>query len=282
MINFFKHIGTAVYKSLYDVRWIAGQRAGLGRAIGYLSALIFVISLVLVCVTGRTWVAGITGIWQDLLADAPEATFQVASGTLSVSGLEQPYRHEFQREDGSVTLLYVDTVSTSSVPLSGILDEEESVPVVLVTSKKIKIFDDTGTELYTDNIQSLPDMTVQSSQVTDMLNSVSSPRKMFGIFFGIALLVGIIILGSKLLSLLVVAWLVYIVVRADKKAWTYRQIYTVGLYALTIPILVDVLSIVALGTTLPFVHTIVLFVILFGVIYRGGIESKSKELGKDL
>ncbi len=268
-MNFFKHIATAFYKSLYDIHWIAQQRGYLARALAYFFVFLFVTLCILLGILGRTASPRLSEVWDDIRADAPDATLTISEGTLSVTGLDQPYRHEFAFENGVTGVLYVDTVTTSSVALNDILGEADHVPVVLVTSKKIKMYDASGAEPFVENMSSFPNTTLRTEEVTSVIDGITAGRAVVGILLLLSLIVTVFVFGTKLVSLLVVAWLVYVVVRADKKAWTYRQIYTAGLYALTIPILVDAISMLVLGAPLPFVHTILLFVILFGIIYKG-------------
>ncbi len=70
--------------------------------------------------------------------------------------MEQPYKYTFE-EDGESVLVYIDTVSTSSISVDDVIGEDEEMYAVIVTSKKVKFYDYESGHTDVEDINQLPD-----------------------------------------------------------------------------------------------------------------------------
>ncbi|PIR76457.1 MAG: hypothetical protein COU32_02100 [Candidatus Magasanikbacteria bacterium CG10_big_fil_rev_8_21_14_0_10_42_10] len=268
-MKFFKHIVTAGYKSTYDFVWMAEQRTRLGRALVYFFLLFFFVVLAVGYSFARELPSLALRYWSDVTSSAPELVVSVQNGTLSVDGLEQPYRHIFDSEDnGDSMLVYVDTVSTSSVSIDEARgDVTESIPTLVVTSKLIKVYDEHLDVVQTEYIEHFPAFSLTKDQVGERIRSLSDAIIPWFLLLGVFVVT--FVLGAwKLSYLAILAWLVYVVARADKKPFTYWQIVTIGLYAITVPTLIQGISIL-IGQQIPFLYSVLLLFFLFGAVYKG-------------
>ena len=248
---------------------MAEQRTRLGRALVYFFLLFFFVVLAVGYSFARELPSLALRYWSDVTSSAPELVVSVQNGTLSVDGLEQPYRHIFDSEDnGDSMLVYVDTVSTSSVSIDEARgDVTESIPTLVVTSKLIKVYDEHLDVVQTEYIEHFPAFSLTKDQVGERIRSLSDAIIPWFLLLGVFVVT--FVLGAwKLSYLAILAWLVYVVARADKKPFTYWQIVTIGLYAITVPTLIQGISIL-IGQQIPFLYSVLLLFFLFGAVYKG-------------
>jgi len=247
---------------------MAEQRMKMWRAIAYF----FVLFLVTVLISGFWLTRGFSSkaltLWDELTDNAPDFTMSVQDETFRVTDLEQPYQKVLDGNDGDAMLLYVDTVTTSSVSIEEIrANVAEDMPAIVITSKLVKIYDAGDEPVQTEYIKNVPSFSLTKQQVSDNIATFFQGTMIW--LFG---LVGIFVAGflglGKLFYLGIVAWLVYVVARADRRPVTYWQVFTIGVYALTVPTLLQ-LGMIFLGYPIPYVYSVVLLAGMFGAIFYG-------------
>lgn len=272
-MNILRHIITASYKSLYDFKWITLQKDKTFLSFVYFFAFFFVI----VSLRGLFFVQDIpknfASHWEVIYSSFPKEFYVEKNDSgLSLSGLDQPYITEF-KDDNYLVTVYIDTVSTSSVSVDDVIgDSATDKYLVLVTSKKFKFYDPSTKKTVTEDIGNLPNFSFTKEQIGNEV--VKLKERMFpGLFFVGVLIFTIFFGAEKLFYLLFLSWFVYIFSRADKKAWRFAQVYTIGLYAITLAILVQ-WGLTFFYLDIPYIYSILAFVMMYLVIYRGTQEDK--------
>jgi len=268
IMKFLKHIATAFYKSCYDVTWLASNREKLGSALAYF----FIFFFLVVVIGGYLFVRDLPSqalvYWNEVTENAPDVAVSVQDGTLSISGLEQPYRQIFESTEGDAMLLYVDTVTTSSVSIEDARgDVVDEIPTLVLTSKLIKVYDQDLKNVQTEYIKNVPSFSVTRQQVSDKLTTFFQGA-MPWILLAIALVITGFLGMWKLFFLGIMSWLVYVVARADKKPITYWQVFTIGVYALTVPTIVQLIMLLMVFPV-PYVYSIILLGFMFGALFYG-------------
>ncbi len=267
-MKFFKHIVTAFYKSMYSMTWLAEHRVSFGRALGYFFIFFFGIVLIGGYGVAREFPSKALTYWDEVSGSAPEFTVSVQQETLSINGLEQPYRHVFDSGDGETFLVYVDTVTTSSVSIEDARgDVSDKISTVILTSKLVKIYDQNLKNVQTENFKNVPSFSLTKEQLSEKIATFFQ-KTMPWLLVLMALFVTFFLGMWKLLYIGFVAWLVYVVARADHKPVTYWQVFTIGVYALTVPTLVQLLMFMT-AVPAPYVYSIVLLGYMFGAIFYG-------------
>jgi hypothetical protein len=278
-MNIFKHIFTALYKSTHDFKWIAAQRYKMVRAFVYFFVLFFVVVLIRGGLFVQKVPNQIASHWGEVESTLPDFSIEVADGELAISEIEQPYRHIFEGDDGESLLLYIDTLTTSSVGTEEALGENEDMYAVILTSKKVKFYDHELGRTETEDVGQFPAFSFTKDQIKTEIEKWTEGAVPTLFVVGVFLVTLFMGLG-KLFYLLILSWLVYVVARADKKPWKFGQVYTVGLYALTIPILFQWILQAVLSITIPYVYSILAFAMMFGVIYKGGAKDDKESPGE--
>jgi len=266
-MNIFRHIFIAAYKSVHDLKWMASQRQYRGRAFAYF----FVLLCVVVGVRGWFFVHDVPSImseqWNRIESQIPDFRVEKNDEGLSVTGIDQPYIHTFE-EDGDRVLVYVDTVTTSSIRIEDVIGTSTDTYAIVVTSKKIKFFDKDTEQTQTEDVSQLPQMSFTKADVGNEIRTLDDTFPTWIFIFGVVCVTLFWGIG-KMAHLLLLSWLVYAVARADKKPWTLWQIFVVSLYASTIPIVLQQGMTLLFGYPIPYIYSIVAVAILFAIIYKG-------------
>ncbi|PIR75046.1 MAG: hypothetical protein CO030_01850 [Candidatus Magasanikbacteria bacterium CG_4_9_14_0_2_um_filter_42_11] len=266
-MNFLKHIATAFYKSFYDVKWMAEQRMNMWRAIAYFFVLFFITVLISGFWLTRGFSSKALTLWDELTDNTPDFTMSVQDETFRITDLDQPYRKVLDGNDGD-GLLYIDTVTTSSVRIEDVRGEgQDDMPAIVITSKLVKIYDAGDEPVQTEYIKNVPSFTLTKQQVSDKIATFFQGT-MIWLFALVGIFVAVFLGLGKLFYLGIVAWLVFVVARADRKPVTYWQVFTIGVHALTVPTLLQ-LGMIFLGYPIPYVYSAVLLGFMFGAIFYG-------------
>ena len=277
-MNIFKFLITALHRSVYDPVWVAKQRGSLGRAIVYAILFLFIVVSVRGILLFKDAPKEITSIWEHMSATVPDFSATLEDGSLLVEGIEQPYTFVIDEEGEDEVLLYINTIATSSIAIEDVMTvaKDESSHVFLITSKKLKIFDaDTG-ETNIEDLSQFPNFATTKDEIGEYVISFAQTYLPWIIAIG-AIVVTLFVSIGKALFLLLMSWLVYIIARADKKQWKMKEIYTVGLLVLTVPVLVQWFILPILSVPIPFVYSFLLAGYMFWVVYKG---KKSKQTQK--
>ena len=254
----------AWYRSIVDLRWLRTQRKETNKA--WMYAIFFLLVMGVVRDSYLLW--GIpsfihearTGIAQSL----PNFRAEIKNGELIVTDLPQPYTYRLPTEDGDVALkVVVDTLSTSTPAISDITPSDEET-VVLITKTAMTIRSDGG-RTQTQEWRTMPDGTLTKEQVTNFLQYWAGR---IGYFIAPVLIVLFFIFGTlgKLIYLALLSLVVWLVTLFAKRDWKYKEIFTVGLFALTAPTMLQILLFWS-GLHIPFVYSVVLAAYLFAVVF---------------
>jgi hypothetical protein len=193
----------------------------------------------------------------------PDFTAKLINGELSVTGLDQPYIWETKLDDG-IAKLVVDTVSTSTPPVDSLAVNKNTDNVFLVTRTAVSVYNpmEKSTEIRT--FGGSPDTTITKNDVVTMVNKLVAHKT--GLSFILwAIFVGILTLG-KMIGVLFPAALLYIVVRIRKFNWSYKQILTVSLYAITLPMLIATIAFWWADPLVGSLGTLLFFIIMYATV----------------
>lgn len=251
----------AFYRSLFDTMWLREQRLFVGRAWSYAILMIAIVGALQILPVVMRLPEIFKGL-QTAVVAMPDFTAHIENDQLRVEGLPQPYRAAFGSGAGTIELV-VDTVSSTTPSIATIVTS--SANVVLITARDLTFYDQ---ESGSTQVQSFAGMsggaedkaTFSKADVVklgDRLVQIgpSVLGALIVFFFAVALVVG------KILYLLVIAAIVYWATRARRNGWTFGQVFTVGLFALTLPTLIATIEF-WLSWPMPFLYTFVLVLIL--------------------
>jgi len=255
----------AFIKSLYNIAWLKNQKTDLKRATNYI--ILFVLALAIGYAGYFTYVIPreLSDIRDQIIQYVPDFHAELKDGELSVADLEQPYYFTTQTSEGNISFL-IDTISTSTEMLGEVIDlEDKRESKIVITQTGVAFYDASLNNASVQDFADIPDTTITKAEIEKWTNDVLENR---GAFFGILLVLWFILLAiSRVAYLVALAFLVltFNKLRKGKEQWTFGQIYSVGIYAVTLPSLV-VVAVHFFGLYVPYLYTILMLIWLTVIV----------------
>ncbi len=162
--------------------------------------------------------------------------------------------------------MYIDTVSEEATDIEDVIDIT-SEDGMLITRTKMMVHEDDGAgRTQTMYVADFPDVTVSKETILDWANKVATSLTivavlaMWGVFFiGIAVWKG--------LYLVVLSFVAWVVARIAKKEWLFEDVYTVSLFAQTLPSLLA-FGLFALGIEIAYAYSVLVIAILLFITFQ--------------
>ncbi len=193
----------------------------------------------------------------------PDFKAHIKDGRLIVSDLPQPYVYTYSYTD-SVYKLIVNTVATNTIMIPDVLDTRKENGA-LITSSTFSLYDASSGETLVDTWAGLEETQFTKADVLGFAQKLQG----WGILAAEAVIILVFFIVSFIatcLHLLFVSFITFLIARSQKTGWKFGELYTVGLFALTLPTLIDTIG-YWLDLSLAPISTIVVLVIMFGMIY---------------
>jgi hypothetical protein len=227
---------TAFYRSLYDVSWLKVQRFASASAWSY-----FALFTVLVALVGFTPIAielptMARGIGKTFVANIPEFSATIKNNKLEVTNIVQPFRY---LDKTTNFLFYVDTVNTSSLLAkdfaTGTVDA-----VILFTTNNIQMYTVESDVAQTMTLDGIGDGTITKAQIIEKIDQLLKPQSMIIIDGLLMIIFYLSFFLSELYVIFLVSVIVMFVGRMKGLTWKFREYFTIGLYAITLPSILSV------------------------------------------
>ena len=258
---------TSLYKSLYDVGWLKANKANRAGAWKYFFGLVALVTIVVLAGMAVSLFKVVPEIRSRAGEVIPEFVATFKSGELSIAGLEQPFTYRGEDDEGDTFVVMVDTVSTSTPDLNYILEADESG--VLVTKEKVEFFDANQNNGRTQYFKDMPDTSFNRARVLGWIQKFLSPV-FIGILLvviGLFLFVGLSI--GKSFLIIIVSLIALIVARLAKRPWQWGELFTVGLFAITLPSIIS-LVLPLLGVNIGHIPFLVLSAFMLALVLTQG------------
>lgn len=251
---------TSLYRSLFDFRWLKERKNNSGQSWSYFFLFVFFLAGLTMIPLFLEMPSGLKEMRSLAEKNLPDFKAEWRGGELAITQLEQPF---IWNEDNFV--LVIDTATTTELQLQSWLKAATNSGV-LVTKDRVEIYDANKNSSRIQYWKDIPDYSITKAELLNKADKWLSPLSVYLIsillFFGVY--AGLII--SKLFVLLLVVVVVLIINNFAKKGWNFKQLFNVGLFALTLPsIALAALSWV--GGRISWLNFLVLFIILLTVIF---------------
>jgi hypothetical protein len=243
----------AFRNSLSDISWLKANRVSTVGAWRYFSSFIFLLTVVVALPIGLAAMPVVQEVRQVAEKGLPTFSATMASGTLSIAGLEQP----FVVERNGMTV-YVDTVATNTI-------SRLNTNSITVSRLGVTVYNATTDREETRLWDIVPNGTATSEMVASNLLQLTSPTALVLWAFGFVLLLFITFFVIKVWLLIVVTSLVYLVGQLVRRPWYFKELFTMGLFAITLPTLL-VMGLSMVGIVVPYGNTLALFAFMTAVV----------------
>lgn len=260
----------AFWRSLFDIGWLRERRKDGGRASKYFLGLMLIISLLYAFALSRAFVTEMRAITEKLAVVAPELALEKKEGKFVASGIDEPFLFEMEREDAHIVFFIDTTTSSDALSIPAVRDAQEQAIVIAVTQDRIDFIGGKriGQEDFSLPVEDVKEgQSIANGKKISHIRDFAASGRFFAIVFSVSSAVLFIVLTLiQLILLAIVAGITTLAARAKNSQWTFGELFTVSLFAMTLPLLLgDVLSLA--GIQLPFVPTIVFLVLLFAVVF---------------
>ncbi len=249
--------------SLFDPKWLKAQSLFFARSLRFFLVISAVVSIVFVLPAIIRLPGALRQAERRFVANIPEFTATVTNGTLSVAGIP-----EFYYGDADEFGLIIDTRASSTLAsLRGQADSDWLAGAAL-TREQFEVFnaETNQDEVYT--WKEFGDWSLSKGQVVGYITHLNN-----SVWFKTLLSIALIILGFvgfvlvRLISLLVITGVAIALSRAAKKTITFKQIYSLGLLTIVVPIIVTEL-IGLLPITIPYLFSVTWLAWILAVVFN--------------
>jgi hypothetical protein len=262
-----------MYRSCTDLAWLRAQRKNENKAWAYFFSFMLFIILIQMLALLVTVPRSARQMWHRVQGNIPHFSAMVEEGRLSIDGLEQPFIFESE-ENGERFRMVIDTQSDVGISEEEVFDNTLDTGI-LITEGHMAFYDAESGHMQT---QAFPQ---DAHWQFDRDDFVTFGDRFVGniLPFLIPLAIFFVFLfwsAAKLIYLLFVSLLVWLAGMFGNRSWEFTEVYIVGLYAITLPTLVNLL-LAWLAVPFPFLYTIILFALLLAVLFG---EEKKKTTPK--
>ena len=223
----------SLYNSLYNFKWLRQQKDNSGWAWGYFFLLIFLVSGLVIIPSAFNYFQSAPAWKAQLAQDLPEFKANLVNGQLQVVGPVQPFVKNYDQ-----LVLVVDTMSTSTASVKSFLKNDNQVGV-LVTKDHVEYYNPQDQQVQsTQMFGPGNDASFDRAEVLSQVNNLLSTKMLsvFTVIFFVLLLVYYAL--SNLLNVFFFSLLFYQISKRRKLEYKFKQIFTVGLFAVTMPLVV--------------------------------------------
>lgn len=263
-----------LYQSVTSFSWLSKQKRNTHEA--WLYALLFIFAAVILREFPLMWQIpkGIASVSSAAQQHLPEFSAVFKGGHLRVEQLPQPFTYKFDGPNDETMFVAVDTVSTTTPTLETISINEKG-SVILVTAEQIAVYDSLKKQTKTQRWLDMPDSRFTKQDITKFTSTFGGTGSYFIAPVLIVLSFFFIAIG-KIFFVLLVSVFVWLVTLIAKRDWTLGEVFTVGLFALTGPCVLQILLSWA-GVYIPFYYTGLLLVYILGAVFVKNGESVPPE-----
>jgi maltodextrin utilization protein YvdJ len=266
----------AFINSLYNLSWLKAQKNNGKQAANYIVLFIILLSAVYAGYFSYIIPNTLRSFSNEVFEQVPDFKAEFNEGALHVDNVDQPYI--FEGEDDSATFKVVlDTISTSTLNIEDFVDEDDAY-TILITSEKMIVQDNSASKT---TIQSFVDAENMSFTKQDVQTVVDSFLNNTLLIFVLLLIFWFVVFAfGRVVYLLFLSLLVYLIAKFFKSGeWKFSQVYTVGLFALTLPSLIVIL-LGLLDARAPYLFSIITLGIMLGAVFIGSdsVESETPQV----
>lgn len=252
----------SLYNSLYNFKWLRQQKDNTSWAWGYFFLLTFLVAGLVVIPTAFAYFYQ-APVWKEKISkELPDFHARMSNGQLQVTDLAQPY---IKKYDSAIVV--VDTVSTGTLAVKQFIENEKQVGI-LVTRDRAEIYNPEDKTVKSQIFTVGTDFEVNRTTVLSWTETLLS-RRMLSLFtLGFSIIILLYLAAGNLLSILFMSLVLYHWSKRRNLGYTFKQIFTVGLFAITLPLIAGQMIV-----GVPFIS--LLWSILFGfILYQALFKSE--------
>lgn len=221
----------SLYNSLYNFKWLRQQRDNTSWAWSYFFLLTFFVTGLTVIPSAFKYFSEAPNWKARIIQEVPEFQAQMKNGQLEVKNLPQPY---IKKSDNSV--LVVDTVSTGTLSIGQFLNGENKLGI-LVVKDHIEVYNPEDKKIKSQAFVAGEDVQFDRALVLEWAEKILS-NKMLSLFtLGFSAIIFVYLVAGNLITIFFVSLLFYQVSKRRDGNYKFKQVFNIGLLAITLPLI---------------------------------------------
>lgn len=250
-----KYYLEALYKSFVSPMWLAFQSQALTKAGKLFVMVVLVLSVGFGVYCAYFQLPFVAKLFQETITkEFPDFRVSVSQGVLSVSDLPQPYSRHLTIDEKDVVVV-LDTVSTNTPQLTSFFTSSTQAGI-LITPTQIISKNLDGTEERTESLSRIPSVSFSRADIIEFLGNIAGSFRptIVAVFTAAVFAVWGIGLFIFVLLFSLVAFALYRMLSKQDSAqrYSWKEIFTLSLFAFALPKLVVVLFSLVFSIQLPY------------------------------
>ncbi len=264
-MNFFKKVASSVYSPEF---YSQIPKMTLGSVLGYFFLLLLVVELVMFGKSMPEFMFGFSGKIKSTISEVIDTypsnlVLTIKDGALSTN-VKEPY---YLMDKTNNKFAVIDTKTAYSA------DQFKKYNVPVWVTKDTVFYQDSD-QIKSNSFVEMKDMVVNKELVNSFSAKISPWIPYFGPVVMIFALVTLYALQSfRLVYGFFLALLILLVAKMTKKSLTYKESYKVGIFAMTLPFILEALNTYIGWKAFPFTFTIIALIVV-GVNFAGSNSKK--------
>ncbi|MBD3311568.1 MAG: DUF1189 domain-containing protein [Candidatus Magasanikbacteria bacterium] len=265
----------AFVNSLFNFAWIRERRKDMGKAGAYFIFFVLFVSLLYSVFFAWKIPQAVKGLHEGVINQVPDFSLQIEDGRLNVDKLEQPFVLE-SREGDEDFLLVVDTKTDEKLVIEDFIDPMRESGV-LITRNKVMMHDSKQGQTRVQFFSDIDGVEFDKDDMVYWVGRFTDGLPYFA-FFIILLSVFVGLVIGKLVYLLIISLIVWIAAQFGHKNYKYQEIYTLGMYGITLPTLLKLVLDIA-GYYYIYTYTVLLLFVMLAAVFVK--KTKPKKTNKN-
>ncbi len=234
-----------ILNSIYSPSFYAGiPQKSFGSALGYFLLLVFILIIAKMAILAPTLLFDIPKNIKTLAdsvvnAYPAELEVKIQNGQVTTN-VEEPYFIALPKGEGnqSNTITNFVVIDTKTPFSAAAFNNYQTI--AWLSKDTLFTKSDRNGEIKTLDLTKFPNYTINKNSLVSLENSFSPWLKFVGPVALIGSLLGLyLVYSGRLIYLLVLALIIWLIAKIFKRALTYGQSYKIGLYAMTLALLID-------------------------------------------
>lgn len=257
----------AFLNSIYNLDFLKAQRFSPKAAWKYFSVFILFFTFIFY-LPGIFKFGGEISEVKRTVEALPDFEAEFKDDRLTVTKLKQPFHHKVN-ENFSIV---IDSTGINADPVGNFITST-SVSYLFFAGDKMEFYDAESGAKTTRSWSSLPGTAFDRSMLVNGLQKAAEFPYSIIVLLVFILTAYVVIFISKLYTIFVVSLVVYLSARIRGMEWKWMEVFTVALFATTLPSLIEIgLSLTPLRIS--YIHFIALLAFMLAIVYTKDVESK--------
>lgn len=227
---------TSLYNSLYNFKWLRDQKNNSSWAWSYFFLLIILVAGLSTISLSFKYFDVAPDIKKTVYNELPEFQAEVKEGQLQVSGLTQPYIKTFEN-----LIIVVDTVSTGTMDIKNFA-KQENQSVLLATKNTIEVYNADNKSIKSQKVKDFDGFKNDRAGVLKNIDAILNTKMILVATAVTFVVLWLFLVVSNLLNILFFSFLFYFFSKQQKLDWKFKEVFTVGLFTITFPLILAQVS----------------------------------------